>query len=220
MVKCPLVINCDGLCEPNPGGIATFGWIAKQGDREIHSHNAFVASGQDATNNLAEYRAVISALECLLGSRYGAHKVIVRTDSQLVVKQINGIYAVRSASIIPLHQKVTELTRFFNSLSVEWVPWEQNEDADLLSRKAYAMALKAQAQTRQFKARAISVKVIPLSDGTFNVPFQASPGIVYRVDIKNNTCTCPDFQVRGRKIGSCKHILAVKMVVYKLSTAL
>ncbi len=52
MNKVPLLINCDGLCEPNPDGIATFGWIAKQGNKEIHSHNAFVASVRSITKEL------------------------------------------------------------------------------------------------------------------------------------------------------------------------
>jgi ribonuclease HI len=211
MNKNSLVINCDGLCEPNPGGIATFGWVAKQGDKEIHSHNAFVRSGAGATNNLAEYSAVISALEWLLGSRYNDRHLIIKTDSQLVVRQINGIYAVRSPAIMPLYQKAIRLVKCFKSLNLEWCPREQNEEADELSRKAYERVLKAQKQTRQSKARDILSGIMLLSDGTFKVPSQSSPGLIYRVDIKRNTCTCPDFQTRGKKVGYCKHTLAVRM---------
>ncbi len=217
MNKDPLVINCDGLCEPNPGGIATFGWIAKQGNKEIHSHNAFVASGQGATNNLAEYSAVISALEWLMGSKYNDRSLTIRTDSQLVVRQINGVYAVRSPAIIPLHQKAMNLAKCFKNLKFVWIPREQNEKADELSMRAYKRVLSAQKQTREFKARDISPRVVLLSDGSFRVPSQTYPGVIYRVDIARNTCTCPDFQARGKKVGHCKHILAVKIATGKES---
>ncbi len=45
----------------------------------------------------------------------------------------------------------------------------------------------------------------------YKVPSQTYPDVTYRVDIGRNTCTCPDFMARGRKIGYCKHILAVRM---------
>jgi ribonuclease HI len=211
VAKEPLVINCDGLCEPNPGGIATFGWIARQCGEEIHSHNAFVRSGEGATNNLAEYSAVISALEWLLGSKYSGQRLVVRTDSQLVINQINGIYAVRSQAIIPLYHRAIGLVRCFKNLKLEWVPREQNDEADALSQKAYKLVMKARNQTRETRARELAPRVVPLSNGIYKVPSQTYQDVTYRVDIGRNTCTCPDFMARGRKIGYCKHILAVRM---------
>jgi ribonuclease HI len=84
-----IAISYNGaICEPNPGGVATIGWIAKRGDDEIHSHCAFACSGPDANSGMAEYRAVISALEWLLGSEYSDQIVVIRSDSQQIVYQI------------------------------------------------------------------------------------------------------------------------------------
>jgi ribonuclease HI len=81
-----IVVNCDGLCEPrNPGGIATFGWLARRDGEVIGSGCGVVAKGPKATNNLAEYTAVIRALEWLLDEGFAKEVVRLRSDSQLVI---------------------------------------------------------------------------------------------------------------------------------------
>lgn len=137
-----IVVNADGLCEPtNPGGVACYGWVARREGEKIGEGWGEVARGPDATNNLAEYRAVIAALEWLLGRGLAAEPVLVRSDSQLVIRQVQGRYRVRCERIRPLWQRVRELGAEFAHLEFEWVPREQNEEADLLSRRAYAEAL-------------------------------------------------------------------------------
>jgi hypothetical protein len=59
----------------------------------------------------------------------------VRSDSQLLIYQLKGIYAVKAPRITPLYEKVTALIKQFKRIRFEWVPREENEEADELSRK-------------------------------------------------------------------------------------
>ncbi|MGB4216512.1 MAG: reverse transcriptase-like protein, partial [Thermacetogeniaceae bacterium] len=74
--------------------MATCGWVAYRGDKRIKKHHTFVFCGPGATNNIAEYNAVLSALEWLLQHGHSDRDIKIKTDSQLVVNQINGSYSV------------------------------------------------------------------------------------------------------------------------------
>ena len=87
-----------------------------------------------ATNNVAEWTAVRLALEEAL--RLGATHVDLRMDSQLVARQIAGIYRVKHADLKPIHAAVMELLGRFVGYSVGHVPRELNRDADRLSNVA------------------------------------------------------------------------------------
>lgn len=211
MHRSPITVYCDGLCEPNPGGIATCGWVVYRGKRRLKKFCSLVCSGPGATNNLAEYSAVISALEWLLDKDLHDRQIEICTDSQLVAYQLTGRYSVKSPFIIPLFKKANGMINLFMSVKVKWIPREQNKEADKLSKKAYQRTISIQKKSREYKAKQIVPTVIPLSGGRFNVPSQTYADVVYLVDNHKNTCTCPDFQMRGRKIGYCKHLLAVRL---------
>jgi len=115
-----VTVNADGLCQPrNPGGIACYGWVACRDGERIGEGWGEAARGPVATNNLAEYRAVIAALEWLLAEGLAEERVLVRSDSQLLIRQIQGQYAVRSERILPLNRRVRELAGRFRSLRFE-----------------------------------------------------------------------------------------------------
>ena len=61
----------------------------------------------------------------------------VRSDSQLLIYQLNGFYSARAERVIPLYQRAIELAGMFKHILFEWVPREENSEADELSRKAY-----------------------------------------------------------------------------------
>ena len=86
------------------------------------------------TNNHAEWRAVEVALVEAL--RLGARHVDLRMDSQLVARQIAGIYRVKHADLIPIHRRVMDLLARLEGYSVGHVPRELNKDADRLSNVA------------------------------------------------------------------------------------
>ncbi|MGC8628342.1 MAG: ribonuclease HI [Acidimicrobiales bacterium] len=204
-----VVVNCDGLCEPvNPGGIATYGFVARRGPELLAEEGGVVARGPAATNNLAEYTAVIKALEWAQDNVPSGEPVVVRTDSQLVVNQVNGEWAVKSPKIWPLHKRaqlaLAQLRRHHN-VRVEWVPRESNEEADRLTRKAYAEADAVGAALRAERAHVLLGGVTPAEvPGRYYVRSASGRG-VYVVDLARRTCTCPDFAHRQT---DCKHLIA------------
>jgi len=204
----PVTVYCDGLCEPNPGGIATCGWVAYEGEELLHSHASVLCRGGGATNNVAEYGAVISALSWLLANGHADKRVIVHSDSQLLVYQLAGKYAVRAPNIVPLHMQALDLARMFREASFRWVPREKNTEADALSRTAYRNALGG--RSREERAQKLVSQVVHIEGDRYLVPSQSDPARAYQVDLARNICNCPDFQARGKKLGYCKHILAAR----------
>ena len=147
----------DGLCEPvNPGGVATYGYAIYVDGRRIAADCGVVGSGmegRDVTNNVAEYSALIAGLRRLLelGWREG---VEIRGDSQLVIRQLQGVYAVRSPRIAPLYEEAKRLLSEFADVRLVWIPRELNREADELSRKCYReYCLSRYEEFRRFYAR-------------------------------------------------------------------
>nr|3ALY_A Chain A, Crystal Structure of RNase HI from Sulfolobus tokodaii with C-terminal deletion [Sulfurisphaera tokodaii str. 7]3ALY_B Chain B, Crystal Structure of RNase HI from Sulfolobus tokodaii with C-terminal deletion [Sulfurisphaera tokodaii str. 7] len=128
----------DGLCEPkNPGGIATFGFVIYLDNRKIEGYGlAEKPFSINSTNNVAEYSGLICLMETML--RLGISSPIIKGDSQLVIKQMNGEYKVKAKRIIPLYEKAIELKKKLNATLI-WVPREENKEADRLSRVAYEL---------------------------------------------------------------------------------
>jgi ribonuclease HI len=127
-----LLIHTDGAARGNPGP-AGAGAILR--DAETGETLAEVAEGLGrATNNVAEWTAVRLALE--EARRLGADRVDLRMDSELVARQINGIYRVKHPDLKPIHAAVMELLRSFDGYTIGHVPRELNKDADRLSNVA------------------------------------------------------------------------------------
>jgi ribonuclease HI len=84
----------------------------------------------EATNNVAEYRALLLGLD--LARRLGAREVRVECDSELVARQVGGQYKVKHAGLRPLHRDAMEALRSFDRWSVSSVRREENERADEL----------------------------------------------------------------------------------------
>jgi ribonuclease HI len=130
----------DGLCQPvNPGGTACFAFIVK--DRENTIHSKFGVAAYDSTNNVAEYKAIIRALEWLQANNYQNEKIIVRGDSQLVIRQIERKFKVRASNIIPLYRDAIYLISKFKHIQFELIPREQNKEADKLTNYAYTKVI-------------------------------------------------------------------------------
>jgi ribonuclease HI len=127
-----LLIHTDGAARGNPGP-AGAGAILR--DARTGETVAAIAEGLGrATNNVAEWTAVRLALE--EAHRLGAERVDLRMDSELVARQITGIYRVKHPDLKPIHARVMELLRSFEGYTVGHVPRELNKDADRLSNIA------------------------------------------------------------------------------------
>lgn len=135
----------DGLCQPvNPGGIACYAFIVKSNGKTIHSDYGVAGEpfSNDATNNVAEYTALAKALEWLVASNLAQDKVVIMSDSQLVVNQLGGNYKVKGKRIVPLYKQVLLLKTKFPDIEIKWVSREQNREADRLTNIAYNKALQ------------------------------------------------------------------------------
>jgi ribonuclease HI len=135
----------DGLCQPiNPGGIACYAFIVRREGHVIHSDYGVAVEpfSRHATNNVAEYTALIKSLEWLLATNLNSDRIEIKSDSQLVVKQLSGNYKVKAKRIIPLYQKALLLKSKFKELEIKWVAREQNKEADALTNKAYLKTLQ------------------------------------------------------------------------------
>jgi ribonuclease HI len=129
-----LLVHSDGGARGNPGpaAIGVVIEVEKDGESEVIAEIAERIGV--ATNNVAEYRAVIRGLE--EARRLGADSVTFLLDSQLVVEQLNGNYRVKSEDIKPLHARARELMALFPLVTVQHVRREQNAEADRLVNAA------------------------------------------------------------------------------------
>ena len=126
-----LVIFTDGAAAPNPGPAAIGAIIKDEQGKLLARISQRIGR---ATNNQAEYRAIIAALEKAVS--LGAKHVEVNSDSELVVKQINGKYRVKKATLKPLYQEVNKLQSRLESFTITHISRWQNTEADNLANKA------------------------------------------------------------------------------------
>jgi ribonuclease HI len=134
----------DGLCQPvNPGGIACYAFLIKSDNRTIYNERGLAAEpfSKEATNNVAEYTALVKALEWLVANGFESGSVRVMGDSKLVISQIRGEFKIKNKALIPLFQKAALLRNRFADIAFQWIPREENKEADKLSEKAYNNAL-------------------------------------------------------------------------------
>ena len=121
----------DGASRGNPGAAAV-GWVIVTGD-------GIAAEGSDrigrATNNQAEYAALIAALEA--AADYGFDELIIKGDSQLIVKQVRGEWDANDPTLREKRVRVRELLRRFEEWSLDHVPREINDRADELANEAF-----------------------------------------------------------------------------------
>ncbi len=125
-----LTIYTDGASRNNPGEAGAGVYILRDGE-PFESIARYLGT---TTNNIAEYTAAIIALEH--AAKAGAKKVRLFADSELMVKQINGLYKVKNEGLKPLHMKVKGLIAAIGSVEVQYVPRAQNKEADALANKA------------------------------------------------------------------------------------
>lgn len=125
-------INTDGASRGNPGAAAA-GAVIKDEKMQVLAEISELLG--KATNNQAEYRAVIMALE--RARKLGARQVVLKSDSELVVRQLNGRYAVKNAGLLPLYAKAMQLIASFDSFSAVEVPRHMNVEADTLANLAF-----------------------------------------------------------------------------------
>jgi len=124
-------IYTDGASRNNPGQ-AAIGVVIN--DKHGHTIGEISRCIGIATNNQAEYRAVIAGLE--MATRLGAGQIELKTDSELVARQLSGRYRVKNAGIKPLHQKCVQLLGGFEKYTITSIARRLNTRADSLANQA------------------------------------------------------------------------------------
>lgn len=118
--------------------MGTYGYVIyDEGGKRLDRGYGVACHGDGCTNNVAEYTALREALR--RAKELKCDEVVVRGDSQLVVKQIRGEWGVNSHRLLSLKDEVEALLSSFSKWEVEWVPREDNREADGLSRIAYEL---------------------------------------------------------------------------------
>ena len=126
-----LHIHIDGASRGNPGEAGFGVFVTEPGGAPVAELYGYLGR---ATNNVAEYQALIHALRHALAR--GAPRVRIFSDSELVVRQIRGTYRVKHPDMIPLYREAMGLLARFDEAVLEHVRREQNRDADRLANKA------------------------------------------------------------------------------------
>ena len=136
----PLFLYVDGACSGNPGPCGSAA-VLKDADGTVLMEKARAFG--PATNNVAEYQAVILGLE--LAADLRPQHLTIRSDSELLVRQVAGQYKVRAPHLKPLLRQVQRLLGPFETVEIEHIPRGQNTEADKLARKALEKARKVDA---------------------------------------------------------------------------
>jgi ribonuclease HI/probable phosphoglycerate mutase len=126
-----VILYCDGASRGNPGP-SSIGYLLKDEDgRVIFSEGRILPPG---TNNQAEYQALIAGLQAARDR--GVRNLLVRADSELMIRQMTGKYRVRNPGLLACYEQATNLSRSFDTIQFEHIPREQNAQADRLANEA------------------------------------------------------------------------------------
>jgi ribonuclease HI len=145
-VKGGYVAWFDGACEPfNPGGTASFGAIIKdEAGTILLKEHGLVGRGEAMSNNVAEYAGVLHILKYLAPRRPG--RVTTHGDANLVINQLNGKWRIKKGLYLSIaietRQLLAHLREHGWQINLRWIPRDQNEERDALSRSDPRVMLK------------------------------------------------------------------------------
>jgi ribonuclease HI len=123
--------NIDGAARGNPGP-ASYGLVLRRPDgTPLESLGKYIGRH---TNNVAEYYALIAALDYAAAN--GIKRLRVQSDSQLIVNQMKGLYKVKHPDLRPLHERAKKMAAGLEAFAIQYVPREQNREADAAANAA------------------------------------------------------------------------------------
>jgi ribonuclease HI len=129
-------IYFDGSCRPNSGGIATYGFVIYRNKKQLAKGSGVIGTGKGMTSNVAEYGAIFRAIKKIKKMDW-EDKLLIKGDSELVIKQLSGKCKITSDTSKKYVPKVLKALRDFK-YKLKWIPKEKNTKADILSRQAYS----------------------------------------------------------------------------------
>lgn len=126
-----MILYADGGSRGNPGPAGAGAYLTDMHGNTLASRYRFLG---EATNNVAEYSALILGLE--EARRHDPERLIVRMDSQLVIRQLLGEYQVKQAHLRELFDQAKQLLKSFSTVALEHIPRDENSEADALANRA------------------------------------------------------------------------------------
>lgn len=120
-------IFCDGGSRKNPGH-AAYGFVVKVNGQTVKKDGQYIGI---ATNNVAEYTAVVEAL-IWLENHYKGEELSFNLDSNLVVSQLSGLFKIKNADLRNYVVKIKGLENSFKKINYRYIPREKNKEADLM----------------------------------------------------------------------------------------
>lgn len=135
-------ITCyfDGCCEPvNPGGTASYGAVIFRDDKRIWECSKIFypqkGKERETSNNVAEYLGFTAILEYLLEHKLEKESITIYGDSNLVIQQMQGNWRIKQGYYVPIAKNAKSiLARFKKQPVLQWIPREENDIADELSK--------------------------------------------------------------------------------------
>ena len=145
-----LIIHFDGASRGNPGRAGAGIWITDGEGRRVSEVSRYLGH---KTNNQAEYWALLLGLR--EAKRLGGKTLHIFTDSELVERQVKGIYRVKDLNLKALHRTVLQTLKAFSSFEIESIPREENREADRLANEAIQRGI-AKEKGRELRKTTIS----------------------------------------------------------------
>jgi probable phosphoglycerate mutase len=139
-----IIVHIDGASRGNPGP-AAYAVLMESSDGSRLA--GFSECLGETTNNFAEYQALLAALDYALSNNY--MRIQVQTDSELLARQIEGVYKVKSPGLKPLHARARQMIARLESFSIQHVPRERNYEADQLANQALDAAERGWKKNRK-----------------------------------------------------------------------
>jgi ribonuclease HI len=177
------IANIDGASRGNPGP-ASYAVVLRDPNGKVALELAKNIGRE--TNNVAEYYALLAALD--YAASHAIPAIRIRSDSELLVRQMQGRYKVKSAELKPLHERASKLVRQLAYFAIEHVPRERNRDADALANVSLdggsASGLRSAttepgpSPTKRFRARFVKGALVPVE------PLELAEGAEVLLDLR------------------------------------
>jgi ribonuclease HI len=161
------IANIDGASRGNPGP-ASYAVVLRDPNGKVVLELAKNIGRE--TNNVAEYYALLAALD--YAASHAIPAIRIRSDSELLVRQMQGRYKVKSADLKPLHERASKLARQLGYFTIEHVPREKNRDADALANVSLdggsasgspaAASQPRPSPTKRVRARFVKGALVPV----------------------------------------------------------
>jgi len=139
-----LIIYFDGASRGNPGRAGAGIWMMDREGRKVSEVSRYLGH---KTNNQAEYWALLLGLK--EAKRLGRKSLHIFTDSELVERQIKGIYRVKDLDLKALHRAVLQSLKTFSSVEIESIPREENKEADRLANEAIQRRIAKEKESQK-----------------------------------------------------------------------